>query len=284
MKHEKDIDAELGRLPKTLWESYDIIYQQIENAAPTSRQVAENAMKWLLCAQRPLNPQEFVAALSIDTDGQYISLEATQLLHMCCNMVVVDPKLKVFRFAHLSVREYLESRGEYTEIETHTLVAERCIDTYILEPSSEPLDKQNRELRPYATLYWPVHCQIIGNHSWEDRLMRKVRRFLFKENAVTTTFIKWTSTASDSSRLLKWDSPIRTALSDISSSPPTPLFLACSFGWPSIICDICTFGNVDWNQRNENGDKGINLAARSGHDAVVKLLLEKGAELESKDY
>jgi hypothetical protein len=166
MKHEKDVDAELGRLPKTLWESYDIIYQQIKNAAPISRQVSENAMKWLLCAQRPLKPPEFIAALSIDSKGQYTPLEISQLLHMCCNMVVLDEKLKVFRFAHLSVREYLESREEYTEIETHTLVAERCVDTYILEPSSEPPGKQNRELSPYATLYWPVHCQSIGNHQW----------------------------------------------------------------------------------------------------------------------
>jgi hypothetical protein len=75
MKHEKDVDAELGRLPKTLWESYDIIYQQIKNAAPASRQVSENAMKWLLCAQRALKPPEFIAALSIDSEGQYTPLE-----------------------------------------------------------------------------------------------------------------------------------------------------------------------------------------------------------------
>jgi hypothetical protein len=83
---------------------------------------------------------------------------------MCCNVVVLDEKLKVFRFAHLLVRKYLESQGEYTEIETHTLVAERCVDTYIPEPSSKPPSKQNRKLSPYATLYWLVHCQSIGNH------------------------------------------------------------------------------------------------------------------------
>lgn len=105
MKHEKDVNAELGRLPKTLRESYDTIYQQIENAGLTSRQVAENAMKWLLCAQRPLHPPDFIAALSIDSEGQYTPLDTSQLLHMCCNMVVLDEKLQIFRFAYLSVRE-----------------------------------------------------------------------------------------------------------------------------------------------------------------------------------
>jgi ankyrin repeat protein len=283
MKHEKDVYAELGQLPKTLRESYDIIYHQIENAGVTSRQVAENAMKWLLCAQRPLYPLELIDALSIDSEGQYTPLDTSQLLHMCCNMVVLDEKLEIFRFAHLSVREYLESRGEYTKIETHTSVAEICVDTYILEPSLEPPGKQNREISPYATLYWSIHCQSIGHHQWGNRLMRKVRQFLFKDYAVAPSFIKWTSAASDLSDKLKYNSPLRADLIACSSSPPTPLFLACHFGWHSIICDMCTFRNVDWNQRNNNGYTGVNLAAANGHEAVVKVLLEKGAELESKD-
>jgi hypothetical protein len=205
------------------------------------------------------------------------------VLNVCCNMVVLDKTLEVFRFAHLSVREYLEDRGEYTKIETHTIAAERCIDTYILDPSLESLGKQNHELIPYATLYWPVHCQSIGNHQWGDRLVRKVRQLLFKDYTVAPLFIKWVSAAIRSSISLRWDSPLRADLIESSSSPPSPLFLTCRFGWLSIICDMCTFGNVAWNQRNNNRNTGLYLAAANGHEAVVKLLLEKGAELESKN-
>ena len=114
--------------------------------------------------------------------------------------------------------------------------------------------------------------------------MRKVRQFLFKDYAMAPLFIKWTSAASDSSKSLERDSPLRADLIASSSSPPTPLFLACSFGWLSIICDdICTFGNADWNQRNDNGNTGITLAAVKGHEVIVKLLVKKGAKLDSKD-
>jgi ankyrin repeat protein len=114
--------------------------------------------------------------------------------------------------------------------------------------------------------------------------MRKVRQFLFKDYAVAPLFIKWTLAASDSSKSLEWGSPLGADLIAFSSSPPTPLFLACRFRWLSIVCnDICTFENVDWNQRNKNGNTGVNLAAANGHEAVVKLLVEKGTELESKD-
>jgi hypothetical protein len=202
MKHEKDVDAELGRLSKTLRESYDIIYQHIERAALPSRRIAENAMKWLLCARRRLKPPEIIAAVSVDSKGQHIPLEVSQLLHMCCNMVVLDEKLELIRFMHLSVREYLESRGGYTEIKIHTLVVERCVDELSSEPH-ELIDKQNHELNPYATLYWPVHYQSIESHEYTDRLRRKIRQFLLKDCAAAPLFIKWMSAVSGMRRLPK---------------------------------------------------------------------------------
>src|SRR5947209_19882078 len=149
MKHEDDVNIELGRLPKTLRESYGVIYQQIQDAALTSRQIAERVMKWLLCSQRPLKSREFIAAVSVDSEGRYTSLSITNLLHMCCNMVVLDEELDVFRFAHLSVREYLEGREDYTKIEIHILALERCIDTYIteLQPELESTIEQNDVFR-----------------------------------------------------------------------------------------------------------------------------------------
>src|SRR5271163_4969384 len=114
MKHEKDIDQELGRLPKSLKESYDLIYKRIEDSGRTSQSTAERAMKWLLCIQQPLPSSEFITAVSIHFDGQRVRLSKAQLLDMCCNMVVLDPELDVFRFAHLSVREYLELKEGFT--------------------------------------------------------------------------------------------------------------------------------------------------------------------------
>jgi hypothetical protein len=282
MKHEKDVDTELGRLPRTLKESYDIIYQQIERTALTSRCIAENAMKWLLCAQRPLKSPEFIAAVSVDSEGQHIPLEVSQLLDMCCNMVVLDEKLDLFRFAHLSVREYLESRGDYTEIEIHSLVVERCVDELSSE-QHELIGKENRELSPYATLYWPVHYQSIENHQCMDRPIRTIRQFLFKDRATAPLFIKWMSAIDNLSESLEQSDTLKYHLREISSSPPTPLFLACCFGLLSTIRDLSSFENVDWNERNYNGRAGLNLASERGHEAVVKLLLEKDVDVDSKD-
>jgi ankyrin repeat protein len=39
---------------------------------------------------------------------------------------------------------------------------------------------------------------------------------------------------------------------------------------------------IGGRERNEGGQTPLSYAAENGHEAMVKLLLEKGAELESK--
>ena len=286
MKHEKDVGEELGRLPKTLSASYDIIYQRIKGAASTSQSVAESALKWLLCAQRPLKTLEFIAAVSIDPEGQYTPLTVPQLLDMCCNMVVLDKGLDIFRFAHLSVREYLEGCGDYTETETHTLAVERCIDTYVskLQPQPKAMIKQNDLFRPYATLYWPVHFQTIRSNQLVVRLKEKLRQFLFQGCNAAPSFAEWILAVEELCQLLQRNHPQKDISEAVSSSPPTPLFLACRFGLLWIMHELSSFKNFCWSQRNDSKSPGLILAARWGHKAVVKLLLEKeGVDAGSKD-
>ena len=111
----------------------------------------------------------------------------------------------------------------------------------------------------------------------------KVRRFLFRDGDTCPAFTRWTSAATESSYSLEWDDPLRSVLIATSSSPPTPLFLACSLGLLSVMDDVSAFKNFHWNQRNRIGDTGLHLAASKGHVEVVHQLLDKGAELETKD-
>jgi ankyrin repeat protein len=284
MIHENDIYEELGKLPNTLKESYDIIYERVKMASPTSQQIAERAIKWLLCAQRPLNSPEFIAAISVDSNGNYTPLTIPQLLNMCCNLVVLDEELDIFRFAHLSLREYLEGREEYSQVQTHTLAIERCIETYTPreEPRLSSVIELNDIFRRYATLYWPVHCQNIGSELLGIRAKDKVKQFLFHGYNAAPSFIEWTLAATDLSQSLEQDDPLRHTLAATVSSPPTPLFLACCFGLLWIVNELGTFGGFNWDQLNANGDRGLNLAARWGHEAIVMLLLDK-VSLDSKD-
>jgi hypothetical protein len=115
-------------LPPNLEDLYHELYKRlIKTLADADREVTINAFSWLLYAQRTLTSREFLAVLSTTPRRQFNQLTKEHILEMCSNMVVFDPTLDTFRFAHLSVREFLEKRPEYTMAATNALAAERCL-------------------------------------------------------------------------------------------------------------------------------------------------------------
>ena len=109
----------------------------------SGKRLAENAMKWLMRAQRPLNADEFLDAIPLESGGNRISLSPIQLLDMCCDLVILDRDSNIFRFAHLSVQEYLEDRAGYSQTDVNPLAAERCLAEFIhsLQMSFSPHQK-----------------------------------------------------------------------------------------------------------------------------------------------
>src|SRR5439155_22492695 len=93
--------------------SYSIIYNQIRNSGPASREIADKSLKWLLCAQKSLSTSEFIAAVMVSCISKPLDDLKSDILSVCCNLIVLDTKLDVFRFAHLSVREFLENISDY---------------------------------------------------------------------------------------------------------------------------------------------------------------------------
>jgi hypothetical protein len=70
--------------------------------------IAERILKWMLSAQETLDSQAFLLAVFAEK-SDLRSISRPDVLSICCNLVVYDEFTDVFRFAHLSVREYLET-------------------------------------------------------------------------------------------------------------------------------------------------------------------------------
>ena len=184
IKAEKDLLEELGRLPQTLKELYDRTYEEVLQSANFSRSLGIRLLKWLLVAQRMLGISEILAAVSPIEDGISMTLTPRDVLNMTCNLVVEDKALGCFRFAHLSVREYLDTRPEFSNDETHRLLVERCLDHYILGYPNDPLDS-------YSALFWPTHYASLGRHARSIVLHEKLRYFLFHGANAPGPFRNW---------------------------------------------------------------------------------------------
>ncbi|OCK79032.1 hypothetical protein K432DRAFT_300680, partial [Lepidopterella palustris CBS 459.81] len=118
---EEDVREVLRHLPTDISNVYSTIYDRMSSQlGPKSRLIMNRALKWLLCAQRPLSADELLAALSVDPQGTFSPVSRQNILDMCYNLVIHDDEMDVFRFSHLSVQEYLEKQSEFSSIIAHS--------------------------------------------------------------------------------------------------------------------------------------------------------------------
>ena len=155
---EEDLVNELGKLPEGLADTYTQIFEHVKRLAHQSRVIAERSLKWLLCQARELSEAEFLAAVSIGTELDSVNLIKEKVLFICGNLVIFDHELKVFRFAHLSVREYLEVQSNFTLDTAHAFGAEISL-LVCLRKYTDFTAQYARKFRRYAFLYWLYHCR-----------------------------------------------------------------------------------------------------------------------------
>ncbi|MCJ1395393.1 hypothetical protein MMC18_008277 [Xylographa bjoerkii] len=272
---------ELGSLPKELADLYDIVFRQISQSDfKKQKDIGVRAIKWLLCALRPLSTNELLAAISVDSEGrcEQSALSVNGLLGVCCNLVVVDQDSNVIRFAHLSVREYLESRQEslFRLVDCNVVAAERCIDLWILKSQKKrpatQLEEHNKIFDPYATLYWPEHCTsaLSEINPRSEIIKTKMLQFLFNGTNVAFSFMTWLTAA----RKLK----NRPKQIDEANSP-SPQFLACCYGLDSIIEQLDSIGRREWGRKSQ-GLTCLQLAVIYGHEKTVRRLIDIGAVVD----
>src|SRR5204863_9521714 len=133
--------------------------------------------------------------------------------------------------------------------------------------------EQHNKLCRYATLYWPFHYQKLDEKRQKEYFKIKVENFLFQGQGISPSFTKWTQNVLQFCESASRKSLFEHKLRAVTSSPPTPLFTACIFGFLEILKKLNTIENNNWNQRNAEGYSALHLAAGYGHEAVVKLLL-----------
>ena len=222
-----------------------------------------------------------------------------------------DSERKVLRFAHQSVREYLLTREEYNDIEQHALVVERCLEIYEVETSSNPaepnLTRQNKILKPYARVYWPVHYKYLddsGSQEWS----RKLRNFMTRDSISSSPYMQWVVDAIDgfgiedksdpvgwisSSLDLEEEDPLANRLAYALAEPHTSLSMICAFGLSSVLNELDSL-SVELNQKLKQngrcrGDRvyeyttPLTIASEQGHAQVVRKLLDKGATIDVSD-
>ena len=273
MKFESDIRKNLGRLPRTLKESYDKIYSAIESEEGDAPRIAKIALQWIMASARPLSPDEWVDA-TYRAAGIGSESSLSTVLDICHNLVVEDKQSKVMRFSHLSVQEYLENREEFEISKVHSMAAQACLSVHIDLAQPNPAESRDYSLN-YSDDYWEYHIHQCNGSYERDAVLGLLRSFLGSPSEPGQAYSKWFShhNSSFGARLFGCEEHLR-------SSPLSPLFAAAYFRLWEVFPELWEWGTFDINCRNQKGGTLLYVAAHQGNSATVKILLDRDANIE----
>ena len=252
-------------------------------------------------ARYPLKSEELLSAIRLDTEGDTFDLSEkiseSRLLHLCNNLLVLDSQQNVWRFSHLSVREYFEE-NHYSLYEAHSRIAKAClqllIETY--KESKDGSDYRDREtnhdnrrfgffekrhpLQMYSRHHWITHIQT-QYHDADIALVRLLKRFLGSFSESSVQYQKWNHQLS----LDFTFRPHTSVFTDIDPCEIRPgnaaIFFVCRFSIYTLLADWWVDAKIPLWQKNESGSNLLELAASTGCRPICEVLIKRGMDVNA---
>ena len=301
-------ESELNTIISTLPENVDVAYQNILTRTPKDMQAALKAvLHIMLAAFRPLSIQEMNVALSISKESIHVNMNSLLpkeafrkwIRDLCGFFITVVRRESMggmreeLFFVHQSARDFLLLkyndreekgwRGSFQPAESHAHLARICID--LLQVVCNKTNEKPTELEDYAVACWPEHYQQAA---LSEDLRQRATCFTLDRCETAASYQSWIKKHRD---VLQQPLVNNRSLSSINEyivggEPPTPLFLACYYGWVELIKEMSLSGNFNWHQKNRYQQTGLAVASANGQLGVVEFLMTHASSsiINIEDY
>ncbi|KAH8707190.1 ankyrin repeat domain-containing protein [Phaeosphaeriaceae sp. PMI808] len=282
----KMVKSTLGKLSKgsaALGDAYKDAIQRIEGQSSEYYELAKKVLSWITYAKRPLTTTEICCALAVEPDEAELDPEnipdVEDLLSVCAGLVVVDQESAVIRLVHYTTQEYFERIRDAWDPGAQLRIASTCL-TYlsfsIFKTGSCSSDEefeerlQESQFLDYAAKHWGEHAVTV-----EDQICTLACSFLSHKELV-----------SCATQALLRPKYMYLEYSQVYPKDSTGLHLIARFGLP-IVLEALLLNQVRetalmLERRDSDGQTLLYLAAEYGHQRMVKLLLHKGADVNTR--
>ena len=277
MKRDRDRREALQKLPPGLPKTYD---RELSRIVGNDVKIAQKALKWLVCCQRPLLLNELHVAIAI-VPGEPFDVEEMLdndefILDILGSLVRKNSHTSTIEVAHFSVTEYLtaperKSSDWFIDIKDgHTDLLTCCL-TYLSYPNEENgknnLGRQSEfdAFMKYATFIWPLHAKHLEH---DQRSTALVASFLQTPESDNYKF--WSEMWEE-----RFDPNLRVSL----PASQTGLYYAALFSLPNVVQLLVQRHPT---ARETSGGVALVAAARDGNEHVVRLLLEPDVDLTAR--
>ena len=214
--------------------------------------IASKALAWLLCAVRPLSPQEIMQAVAVELGSaafQHHMYPVEHIIAACGNFVSLDTKQNVLRFEHYSVQEFLKGH-DFQEAGYN--IARSCFTVLTLSEPQPPQD-----IYHYVAEYWQEHAK-----SWKNTAdpTDPIERFLFEKTSQSWT--RYTESRNSKYGTIWIDDP-----------ELEPIHLICLFNLVSVL-RYFFLRQLKTLELHQILSEALVLAAKNRCNEVVEFLLE----------
>jgi ankyrin repeat protein len=312
-KHNlKALKLTLANLPESLDKTYDEVLERIRSQDTEDVDLAMRVLSWITHAFRPLTIQELQHALAVTSDDTELDEDALTdvelLISVCAGIVTIDQESNVIRLVHYTTQEYFARVRKERFPDGHFEIASTCIAYLSFDafsegpcPSGDAIDSrfEKHSLLLYAAVYWGDHAR----ESPEQKFAESILSFLGEEHRVSS-LVQATHVAGNRSHksIPKHLSAVHVAAAyglgetvlrllenehnadSKDNNGRTPLSWAAENGHEAVVRLLVDRADVDADSKDNYGITPLSRAAENGHEAAVRLLVDRAdVDADSKD-
>ena len=288
---KKKIRSALDKFSKgseALDQAYGEAIERIKGQLPGNKERAKSVFSWIIYALRPLTTGELCHALAVEPDEEELDQDnipdIEDVVSVCAGLVTVDEESNIVRLVHYTTQEYFERIREDWNPAAQLEIASTCLNYLSLDtfrsgscPSDEDFESrvERNVFLDYAARYWGRHVLRV-----QEEVSSLALRLLQDSNLISCA-VQIMSVSKAASRY-------SSGYSKYFPAQTTGLHLTAEFGLlylsEKLLDELGRDIIISADSKDSYGETPLRRAAANGHEAVVKLLLEKeGVDPDSKD-
>ncbi|KAJ7485276.1 ankyrin repeat-containing domain protein [Mycena latifolia] len=282
----KAVRNALRNMPDNLNSSYDEVVDRINRQSEDDKALAWRTLSWITNARRPLRPSELREALAVEQGSKKLDcdnlLDMDTILSVCASLVVINEADRRLRLIHSTTQSYLEQVQSRIFPHAATEITTTCItylsfDTFSWNEYDPMLLFHRNPFLNYAVEYCLIHARGLP----EVRIKQSILAFL--ANCLPWWQLwNWRHTKQPKSNTKLWIASLfhlKEICRDLIQEDGQ-IYEAARDGLTDIVKLLIDRG-VDVNTKRVNGT-ALYLASGQGHYDVVRLLIEHGVDVNAQ--